>query len=160
VALAKEEALDYLRKGSLSPAINKQGLRGWALASYEGVALGWMKVLPNRINNYYPKSWRLATMQLWLKELVRKLGQIAAFALPQGNVRIQWMVLYVFNEVRKAIALRVEVRGVYLVDVARKDNLGVLARPGNDGLYFVGCEVLCFIHDEENLGEGAAADKR
>jgi len=62
VALAKEEALDYLRKGSLSPAINKQGLRGWALASYEGVALGWMKVLPNRINNYYPKAWRIATM--------------------------------------------------------------------------------------------------
>jgi len=60
--LTKEEALEYLRKGNLSPAINKEGLRGWVLASYEGVALGWMKVLPNRINNYYPKAWRIATM--------------------------------------------------------------------------------------------------
>ena len=62
VALAKEEALEYLRKGNLSPAVNTDGLRGWALAGFEGVALGWMKVLPNRINNYYPKSWRIATM--------------------------------------------------------------------------------------------------
>jgi len=62
VVLTKDEALEYLRKGSLTPAVNKDGLRGWALASYEGVALGWMKVLPNRINNYYPKAWRIATM--------------------------------------------------------------------------------------------------
>lgn len=62
VALTKEEALGYLRKGSLSAGINKQGLRGWALASYKEVALGWMKVLPGRINNYYPKAWRIATM--------------------------------------------------------------------------------------------------
>lgn len=62
VALTKEEALDYLRKGNLATAINTQGLRGWALATFEDVALGWMKVLPNRINNYYPKAWRIATM--------------------------------------------------------------------------------------------------
>src|SRR5690606_9501661 len=62
VELTKEEALEYLRKGNLSPAVNRPGLRGWALASYENVALGWMKVLPNRINNYYPKAWRIATM--------------------------------------------------------------------------------------------------
>ncbi|MEC3880688.1 methyltransferase RsmF C-terminal domain-like protein [Parapedobacter sp. 10938] len=62
VALAEDEALHYLRKGSLPPTINKHGIRGWALAAYEGVALGWMKVLPNRINNYYPKVWRIATM--------------------------------------------------------------------------------------------------
>jgi len=62
VALTKEEALGYLRKGSLSAGINKQGLRGWALASYKEVALGWMKVLPGRINNYYPKAWRSAAM--------------------------------------------------------------------------------------------------
>lgn len=62
LAFTKDEALDYLRKGNSAPAINKHGLRGWVLATYEGVALGWMKVLPNRINNYYPKTWRIATM--------------------------------------------------------------------------------------------------
>ena len=62
VALEKEDALEYLRKGNLPAAVNKEGLRGWALAGFEGVALGWMKVLPNRINNYYPKGWRIATM--------------------------------------------------------------------------------------------------
>src|SRR5690606_17839308 len=62
LALTKEEALNYLRKGNLSPSINTQKLKGWALATYEDTALGWMKVLPNRINNYYPKTWRIATM--------------------------------------------------------------------------------------------------
>ena len=62
IEFTKDEALEYLRKGNLSPAINRHGLRGWTIASYEGVRLGWMKVLPNRINNYYPKAWRIATM--------------------------------------------------------------------------------------------------
>jgi NOL1/NOP2/fmu family ribosome biogenesis protein len=26
---------------------------------YEGLALGWAKLLPNRINNYYPKEIRI-----------------------------------------------------------------------------------------------------
>ena len=62
LALTREEALEYLRKGNLSPVINGQGVTGWALATYEEVSLGWIKVLPNRINNYYPKGWRIATM--------------------------------------------------------------------------------------------------
>lgn len=60
--LTKEEALEYLRKGNLPASIHTQGQQGWVLASYGNVALGWMKVLPNRINNYYPKAWRIATM--------------------------------------------------------------------------------------------------
>ncbi len=62
LALAKDQALDYLRKGNLDPAINSQGLKGWALATYQHATLGWVKLLPNRINNYYPKEWRIATM--------------------------------------------------------------------------------------------------
>ncbi len=61
VALTRDEALEYLRKGNLA-SIDTQGLRGWVLAAHAGVALGWMKVLPNRVNNYYPKAWRIATM--------------------------------------------------------------------------------------------------
>ncbi len=62
LALEKEQALEYLRKGNLSLSVNPQGLTGWALATYQDAPLGWMKLLPNRINNYYPKEWRIATM--------------------------------------------------------------------------------------------------
>ncbi|WP_257669425.1 methyltransferase RsmF C-terminal domain-like protein [Parapedobacter tibetensis] len=60
--LEKEHALEYLRKGNLPLTTNPQGLAGWALAAYKGVPLGWVKLLPNRINNYYPKEWRIATL--------------------------------------------------------------------------------------------------
>lgn len=33
--------------------------KGWTLASYNGHALGWMNVLPGRVNNYYPKELRI-----------------------------------------------------------------------------------------------------
>ena len=56
VNLILEEALQDLRKEELVIDLN---LRGWALAVYENLPLGWMKILPNRINNYYPKEWRI-----------------------------------------------------------------------------------------------------
>ena len=33
--------------------------KGWNLLSYKNTSLGFIKVLPNRINNYYPKEWRI-----------------------------------------------------------------------------------------------------
>jgi NOL1/NOP2/fmu family ribosome biogenesis protein len=32
---------------------------GWCLVKYAGLPLGWVKVLPNRVNNYYPSEWRI-----------------------------------------------------------------------------------------------------
>ena len=56
VSLKRPEALQYLRKEEVSiPLAHK----GWVLVRYEGVALGWVKMLQNRINNYYPSSWRI-----------------------------------------------------------------------------------------------------
>ncbi|MBI3720282.1 MAG: RNA methyltransferase [Sphingobacteriales bacterium] len=56
--LNKEQALQYLRKqDNLQLELN--GMKGWCLMQYEGVNLGWAKLLPNRINNYYPKEWRI-----------------------------------------------------------------------------------------------------
>lgn len=55
--LSREEALEYLRRNPLS-ADQFTG-KGWQLVSYNSQILGWVKVLPNRINNYYPKGWRL-----------------------------------------------------------------------------------------------------
>jgi len=53
--LDKEQAIQYLRRNNIS--INPTE-KGWSLMNYEGFALGWAKLLPNRINNYYPKEIR------------------------------------------------------------------------------------------------------
>lgn len=56
VELSREAAIQYLRKEEIKP---ETASRGWALATYQGQNIGWMKVLPNRVNNYYPKEWRI-----------------------------------------------------------------------------------------------------
>jgi 16S rRNA C967 or C1407 C5-methylase (RsmB/RsmF family)/NOL1/NOP2/fmu family ribosome biogenesis protein len=52
-----EEAQTYLKKGNL--VLNSQTAQGWCLACYKGLPLGWMKVLQNRVNNYYPTEYRI-----------------------------------------------------------------------------------------------------
>lgn len=54
--LPLQEALSYLRKEDLQASAP---FTGWGVVKYGGVALGWVKALPNRINNYYPSSWRI-----------------------------------------------------------------------------------------------------
>lgn len=56
VSLKKDEALQYLRK---EPVMIPSAQTGWALVQYENIPLGWVKLLGNRINNYYPSSWRI-----------------------------------------------------------------------------------------------------
>ena len=56
IELDKEIALQYLRKEDIKIETD---LKGWALIKYLGTALGWVKLLPNRINNYYPANWRI-----------------------------------------------------------------------------------------------------
>lgn len=56
VELDLEQALNYLRKNEVMVSSDH---KGWALATYKGFHLGWMKMLGNRINNYYPKEYRI-----------------------------------------------------------------------------------------------------
>ncbi|MGN7822487.1 methyltransferase RsmF C-terminal domain-like protein [Chitinophaga sp. 22536] len=56
VDLELKAALQYLRKED--PGIDTP-VRGWALMRYGQMPLGWAKILPNRINNYYPKELRI-----------------------------------------------------------------------------------------------------
>lgn len=56
VTLSLEQALQYLRRQE--PYL-PDAPKGWFLVSYNGYPLGWMKGLGNRINNYYPKEWRI-----------------------------------------------------------------------------------------------------
>jgi 16S rRNA C967 or C1407 C5-methylase (RsmB/RsmF family)/NOL1/NOP2/fmu family ribosome biogenesis protein len=57
VHLDKENALLYLAKKDFSFAENPA--MGWNIVKYNGLALGWVKVLGNRINNYYPTEIRI-----------------------------------------------------------------------------------------------------
>ncbi|MCW3106760.1 MAG: methyltransferase [Segetibacter sp.] len=56
VHLEKGDALKYLRRQDLSLDIEK---KGWTIFRYGDINLGWVKVLPNRVNNYYPTNWRI-----------------------------------------------------------------------------------------------------
>ena len=56
IEVDKETALNYLRRNEVKP---ETSVRGWALITHQQLPLGWVKVLPNRINNYYPKEWRI-----------------------------------------------------------------------------------------------------
>lgn len=52
-----KQALAFLRREefSLGPDLPE----GWILITYENLPLGWVKNLGNRINNYYPRDWRI-----------------------------------------------------------------------------------------------------
>lgn len=56
IDLDREQALNYLRKESIGPF---EGKKGWHLMRFEGAGLGWAKLLPSRVNNYYPAHWRI-----------------------------------------------------------------------------------------------------
>jgi len=58
LAVGREDAIRYIRKESLQiPGAPP----GWTLITSEGLGLGWVKVVPGRINNYYPREWRVLT---------------------------------------------------------------------------------------------------
>ncbi|MGX5819703.1 methyltransferase RsmF C-terminal domain-like protein [Chitinophaga lutea] len=56
VELDLENALRYLRKEDIRL---DEATKGWTLMRFHGMNLGWAKVLPNRVNNYYPKEMRI-----------------------------------------------------------------------------------------------------
>lgn len=49
-------ALQYLRRQGIKI---ETALKGWVLIRFRNLPLGWVKILPNRINNYYPAAWRI-----------------------------------------------------------------------------------------------------
>ena len=55
VELSHEQAIAYLKKKEL----NIDPGKGWKLVSFKNYPLGWINVLSNRINNYYPKELRI-----------------------------------------------------------------------------------------------------
>lgn len=56
IDLTRDQALDYLCKEEInieSPTV------GWAIVSYQSTPLGWVKIMKQRVNNYYPKEWKI-----------------------------------------------------------------------------------------------------
>lgn len=60
VSLKYEDAIQYLRKEEV-PISQLVGdtKKGWSLVSFNNFPIGWIKVLANRVNNYYPREWRI-----------------------------------------------------------------------------------------------------
>jgi NOL1/NOP2/fmu family ribosome biogenesis protein len=56
VALDRTNALLFLKKETISVPHAPQG---WTLVRHQELNLGWVKVLKDRVNNYYPKNWRI-----------------------------------------------------------------------------------------------------
>ena len=56
IAVDLETALQYLRRQEIKIDTT---IKGWALITHGQLPLGWVKILPNRVNNYYPKGWRI-----------------------------------------------------------------------------------------------------
>ncbi len=59
IQLSKADALKYLKGESLM----MQAEKGWHLVKFENLNLGWAKAVAGRLNNHYPKEWRIR-MQL------------------------------------------------------------------------------------------------
>jgi len=57
VELDRATALSFLKKENIK--LPGEAPKGWLLARHEGLNLGWMKNLGNRVNNYLPKDWRI-----------------------------------------------------------------------------------------------------
>ena len=56
IQVNREQALKFLKREDMS--INETA-KGWHIIRYDGLGLGWVKALGNRINNYLPKQWRI-----------------------------------------------------------------------------------------------------
>ncbi|QQL48561.1 methyltransferase RsmF C-terminal domain-like protein [Mucilaginibacter ginkgonis] len=65
VALDKEQAIAYLRRDNINNLNTAKP--GWSLMTFENHILGWAKLLPNRVNNYYPKELRILSTEARIK---------------------------------------------------------------------------------------------
>ncbi len=55
IELNRDDAIRYLRKDT----ITLDAPVGFALVEHQGLGLGWVNVLQNRVNNLYPAAWRI-----------------------------------------------------------------------------------------------------
>ena len=57
VHLNYEQAIRYLQRKDIN---NEAGAKGWQVVCFDNkYPLGWVNMLSNRVNNYYPKELRI-----------------------------------------------------------------------------------------------------
>jgi NOL1/NOP2/fmu family ribosome biogenesis protein len=56
IELNREQAIRYLQKKDIDVEKTQPG---WQLICFNNHPLGWVKVLQNRLNNYYPMELRI-----------------------------------------------------------------------------------------------------
>lgn len=56
IELTREEALIYMKCDAIKI---ESEYKGWAVVTYKNHALGWIKLVPGRVNNYFPKELRI-----------------------------------------------------------------------------------------------------
>ncbi|MFN8308633.1 MAG: RNA methyltransferase [Chitinophagales bacterium] len=56
IEVSETTALQFLKGNAISVSAEN---KGWSIITFRNLQLGWVKVLPNRVNNYYPKNWRI-----------------------------------------------------------------------------------------------------
>jgi 16S rRNA C967 or C1407 C5-methylase (RsmB/RsmF family)/NOL1/NOP2/fmu family ribosome biogenesis protein len=56
IEVDKETAIKFLQRKDIQLTTQ---IKGWVILCYCEVSIGFVKVLPNRANNYYPKEWRI-----------------------------------------------------------------------------------------------------
>lgn len=57
IEVGQDIALKFLRKADFK--LTEESPKGFCLLRYNGHAIGWIKNLGNRVNNYLPKEWRI-----------------------------------------------------------------------------------------------------
>jgi 16S rRNA C967 or C1407 C5-methylase (RsmB/RsmF family)/NOL1/NOP2/fmu family ribosome biogenesis protein len=57
ISVNLKDAMLFLQKKTFE--LPEGNATGWHLVQYQGVNLGWIKALGNRMNNYYPKNWSI-----------------------------------------------------------------------------------------------------
>ncbi|MNY22218.1 hypothetical protein D3C86_1558140 [compost metagenome] len=68
------------------------------------------------------------------------------------------MVFCVLYQVRKTVTFRIQVRGINLVNISGKNDLGIFSCSRNDGLDLMRGQVLGFIYNKENLAQCPSPD--
>lgn len=56
IELSNDEAIKFLQRKEIQIVIKGTG---WKIVAFQQHPLGWINILPNRINNYYPKELRI-----------------------------------------------------------------------------------------------------
>ncbi len=63
-----------------------------------------------------------------------------------------------FDEIAQTVGLGVQVGMIYLMDIPGKNDLRVLASPGNDGFHLMGGQILGLINNDIHLDQTPASN--